>query len=461
MTALTRAELALLDFLCGAHHERCRVTRLRYPWSVQAENLQKAGLVEPDSYAPTAWAMHDWKVRQAFPTFNETAYTHEDRNPFYDVKCGLSEAQRLELAEIKPGDLHPPVTFPKFVGFPREPETPVPADLQAPAEPPAPRAEAEGGAVPLGTVSRRSPGPSKRDTQGASGKARKAPGVSSSGDTKSGSASAPPPPIVDIKVNAVTGADLLAEIEPYLARTGLNRTDFSLRVFGYPGALSDLSGRRRQIPKPSTIEKVRRFIADNPDLRVEHKPKGEITGDQLADELDAFIAKHGLARTRVAKAALKHSSGIASLRRFKFPAARTIERVRSFLADPGPLEELKPGKRQPQSRRNPDAETIRRQRAINSASRAQAMKRIEDGLPVGDVKDVPVRVRCAQIKLEQELKDQARLACPVEQAKTVLRRRHAPVVSAETVGGPKGKFVVGRKTVSKSELLEMAEGMRP
>ena len=265
---------------------------------------------------------------------------------------------------------------------------------------------------------------------------------------------------VDIKVNSaapLTSLDLMAEVDAYLDKSGMGRVEFSRRVFGYACALSDMSGRKRQIPKPETVEKVRSFIAENADLRVDRKNNGQISGSDLADELEAFIAEHGLLRTRVSQAAFGCSSGIASLRRFKFPKPKTIERARSFLANPGPLDALRPSARKSPNRRKADSAVARRTREIFSASRAQAMKRIEKGLPIGDVKDVPVRVRVAQMQLESELKEKARLACPIEQAKTLLRRRYPMVVTAEIVGGPKGKFVVGNRTVDEKELLAMAE----
>lgn len=59
-------------------------------------------------------------------------------------------------------------------------------------------------------------------------------------------------------------------------------------------------------------------------------------------------------------------------------------------------------------------------------------------------------------KVEAARREQGRLLDPVEHAKTLLRRRYPMVVNAEIVGGPKGKFVVGNRTVDEKELLAMA-----
>jgi hypothetical protein len=65
----------------------------------------------------------------------------------------------------------------------------------------------------------------------------------------------------------------------------------------------------------------------------------------------------------------------------------------------------------------------------------------------------------AQRALADRDAEEARLACPVEQAKTQLRKRFSPVVSAEFLDppGPEGKFLVGRKLVDEAELLAMAK----
>lgn len=57
---------------------------------------------------------------------------------------------------------------------------------------------------------------------------------------------------------------------------------------------------------------------------------------------------------------------------------------------------------------------------------------------------------------EKAAADAARLADPLEQAKTRLRRRGFTVFAAEVTGGPKGKFYVGGRLMTEAELMAKA-----
>lgn len=57
---------------------------------------------------------------------------------------------------------------------------------------------------------------------------------------------------------------------------------------------------------------------------------------------------------------------------------------------------------------------------------------------------------------EKAAADAARLADPLEQAKSRLRRRGFTVFAAEVTGGPKGKFYVGGRLLTAAELLAKA-----
>lgn len=247
----------------------------------------------------------------------------------------------------------------------------------------------------------------------------------------------------------ISGDELAAEIMEFLDRSGTSRTAFGRVVFGSPSGINDLKGR---MPKQSTIERVRLFIARNGDAQVRVcKTRSDMSGAALADEIDAFIAANGLSRQRVSEKIFGYGSAIASLRRVRLAGKAKVKAIRAFLADPGPIDDLRPG-----PRKVPDRDYQPQNQAIRRDSKVEAMRRIEAGLPVGDVRKIPVRVRVAQIQLEEELREEARRACPIEKAKAILRRRYAPVVSAEIVDGPAGKFLVGRKIVSERELLAMA-----
>lgn len=99
----------------------------------------------------------------------------------------------------------------------------------------------------------------------------------------------------------------------------------------------------------------------------------------------------------------------------------------------------------------------RRGAAIRRTVSEKARQRIEQGLDARSCSQASVRH--AQFAIERENEQNARLADPIEQAKHALRKRYTPVLNAETMGGPAGHFIVGRRTVSKDELLAMARGI--
>lgn len=269
---------------------------------------------------------------------------------------------------------------------------------------------------------------------------------------------------VDIKVNSaapITSAELLAEIEPYLARSGFNRAEFGRMVFGYPGALSDLTRPKRKHPLPETIEKARRFMADNPDLKSTANRQSAVTGIELADEIDAFIAEHGLSRQRVSHHVLGYGSAIAGLRKRSLPRPETVKAVRDFLADPGPLHDLVPMPFSARVRRAAPCsfanDSVRFQRGAQLALRTNRLAAeafLDSGKSAEDAKSVSLRIEAR--KVEERRRQEALRVNPIEHAKTLLRRRYPMVVNAEVVGGPKGKFVVGNRTVDEKELLAMA-----
>jgi hypothetical protein len=88
---------------------------------------------------------------------------------------------------------------------------------------------------------------------------------------------------------------------------------------------------------------------------------------------------------------------------------------------------------------------------------AEAQKRIDAGLGRSG-RDTNVHVRIAQAQLERQQEDKRRLNDPVEQAKTILRRRYPNVISAETREGSSGKgfYFVGNLRVDEAEFLAMA-----
>jgi hypothetical protein len=88
--------------------------------------------------------------------------------------------------------------------------------------------------------------------------------------------------------------------------------------------------------------------------------------------------------------------------------------------------------------------------------------KIGDVLPLGDVDPIAARAaryRRGSLQRAAEGIDEraAREACPVEQAKAVLRRAGFRVFAAEVSGGPQGQFYVGTMLCSADEVLVLAE----
>jgi hypothetical protein len=103
-----------------------------------------------------------------------------------------------------------------------------------------------------------------------------------------------------------------------------------------------------------------------------------------------------------------------------------------------------------------DREYHRRNVAVQRRNVAKAEAFIDAGKTIG--KGTNVHVKIAVRAVEARRAEDARLACPIEAAKRVLQRRHAPVCSMAVHGGDPDLFQVGhRKDLSRDELLAMAE----
>lgn len=67
---------------------------------------------------------------------------------------------------------------------------------------------------------------------------------------------------------------------------------------------------------------------------------------------------------------------------------------------------------------------------------------------------------CAQMHaIVRRREEEARLADPVEQAKTIIRQRGWVCFAAVISGGPKDKFYIGNRLVTKAQLLAFAENL--
>jgi hypothetical protein len=215
-----------------------------------------------------------------------------------------------------------------------------------------------------------------------------------------------------------------------------------------------------------------------------------MAGADLAKEVDAFLASSGMGKTRFGWLVFKSPSGVEHLRNKRNVLPVTIEKVRSFIANP-PADAMtrkvhptKPRKQKvdlkvnappiiptppiqldgpvvrregdpPPSREKLDLSHRQQSDAKRSASYKEAERMLNEGIPEGKASSVHVRFAMRAITVERERA--AREADPIEQAKTVIRRAtHQMVVGAEIMDGPKGHFYIGRRLVTKSELLAEA-----
>lgn len=409
MAKLNREELAFLDFLCAVAHQRCRVTRVKAKCQPALRSLRFAGLVSFDGFAPSPWALADWRRRKG----------------------------------------HDPLL--------EDPQTPDPFRIPDPADSPEPKASEDGG----GASARNSAPPphSKRpflsfDERDARFQASK---------TAPAKAGRPRPD------GAMCGADLAAEIDAFLASDrgkGLSQHRIGWHLFKSPSGIGKL--RNRKWITDATVARVRAFIADpdpaawsssyfktrkaEPEAVHSAENYSEIISEPPAiaepphphadnDDRDAESSAEPLANELEAEAAP--------------PVAPVARPQRRDPTQPPEGYQTRPG-------------AIDLTEAVIQAAQAKgdvkrkgimaaAQKRIDAGLGIAG-RGAPAGIKIAQAALENQMAEEARLACPIEQAKTKLRRRHAPVIGAEIREGPSGKgfYIVGQRRVDEAELLAMA-----
>lgn len=284
---------------------------------------------------------------------------------------------------------------------------PAPDPHPGPADPPRPKAESGGGAAPARGGQEHAaagndaapPIPEIEDRPEPSPLEAEAPAAV--GPADEGAAAPMPPDEARPAPIVISGADLAAEIDAYLARSGMAKSRFGWLVFGRPSGLESMRSTKR--PAPATIRKVRAFIANPP-----------------ADALSRPVNPSRPKRARAASSVDIKVNGDGAER------AR-IDRANRKASD-----------------------------AVRQRNRAAALERINAGLSSGKAPNVHLRI--TQRELEREIDEKRRAECPIEQAKTKIRRAtRLPVFAAEVSGGPKGKIYVGRKLMSERELLKYAE----
>lgn len=185
------------------------------------------------------------------------------------------------------------------------------------------------------------------------------------------------------------------------------------------------------------------------------------TGAELAAAIRKWAADNRAPLIRISLFLFNSQSGVRTLSEAKHPKDETIAKVRAFLDHPPSTDELP--RRPPQNRPAYVPRPLRANGgalAVAQVRRTQT-KRAQNWLDAGKrAEDAPTGLRL-EIRAEEKRRvELARQADPVEQAKTIIRRKtRAPVFGAEYADppGPKGKFFIGRRLVTKNELLAEAE----
>jgi len=218
-----------------------------------------------------------------------------------------------------------------------------------------------------------------------------------------------------------------------------------------PPQAATAAGEEQPTPKAAEAEggAVARQVSAPPMRKVaaDDAAPPRPTGEQIYRLLMIEGERRGLSQSAVSMEAFGNVCQMSMMKSGQRPVQRrTLEKAHAWLdlAPNAPTRPFVP-------------EQVRAQRQIAKGRREnseRARKRIAQGLPASGAKSASVRH--AQFAIERENEIAARLADPIEQAKQALRKRYTPVLNAETMGGPKGHFIVGRKTVTREELLGMA-----
>lgn len=255
--------------------------------------------------------------------------------------------------------------------------------------------------------------------------------------------------------NSIPG-DMCAAEDPPEPEAGAQGGGADARVAAAPPPKAANANPSRKAPlppgrcPPEAAERSGAALGPSDEARPRRSTRSAVAA-ALAIELEQFIERHDLVQSRVAKLLLGRPDRIADLKCARTIQNDTIEKLRAFMDYPPDFARLK--------RSAPRALPARIQRArspddVKRRNRKAALKRIAEGKPASGA---GTGLKLAQMAIERQLAEEARLADPLEKAKIKLRKRYSPVCAAEVVGGPKGKFLVGRRMLSKRELFALAE----
>lgn len=215
----------------------------------------------------------------------------------------------------------------------------------------------------------------------------------------------------------------------------------------------------------------------NTGARKVQKNLSATSGRELADLLDAWCAKTGAAKIRVGLALFNSCRGLAELRRSRNVHPRTEAKVRAFLASPPDPKSLpeRNKSRKPAVGRDPKPpseiardydkmrlRTIAATQKRRATTREKARALVDAGVSTSNPK-LNAAERVAMNDFMRRDADAARLANPVEKAKTLIRSRGIVCFDASVYDGEKkgkGFYYINRERVTEARLLQFADELR-
>lgn len=177
------------------------------------------------------------------------------------------------------------------------------------------------------------------------------------------------------------------------------------------------------------------------------------TGAEIAAELDALLKRRpDLSAYKMGKAIRNKGNALDEIRATPRIKAVTVKKIRDFIACP---EEARYIPRSEYKERAPGFG-----QRIAAGIRRASVRKAREHLATGqDIMSAPqAAVRLAGLAVLEQIKEEQRRTCPIEQAKIELRKqRYTPVCSMAVFGGDPALFRVGSRTnVTLDELLAIA-----
>lgn len=175
-------------------------------------------------------------------------------------------------------------------------------------------------------------------------------------------------------------------------------------------------------------------------------------------EIEAWLVRNpDVSKWRFSVALRASRSCLRNIRTVARVSQATVDRARRIMAEK-PAEVLRqPNKRSVTPKADQSVINARRAQSLKATNRRKAMERIAAGLSADKAS---ISMRITQRQVEQQMREAARMADPIEKAKLALRRAGFIVYSLSIYGGPADLFHVsgrGREEISANDLIALAE----